>query len=120
MLFSFVFVYVLCLCLHACSFIQLFSVRICFQEYTEEFREIAGKSKKLAGGTIADGTITLINQRHVGDDLPVILFYFFIFISFIIIFSTLVVKLRRGRSPDTCRMTVCLINRTCEDTKKPN
>ena len=43
-----------------------------FQEYTEEFRDISGKStKKLTGGNIADGNITLINQRHVGDDLPV-------------------------------------------------
>ena len=44
-----------------------------FQEYQEEFRDISGKStKKLTGGSIADGNITLINQRHVGDDLPVI------------------------------------------------
>ena len=43
-----------------------------FQEYQEEFRDISGKStKKLTGGSIADGNITLINQRHVGDDLPV-------------------------------------------------
>merc|ERR1712045_452177 len=42
-----------------------------FEEYTEEFRDISGKStKKLTGGPIADGNITLINQRHVGDDLP--------------------------------------------------
>jgi len=41
-----------------------------FEEYTEEFRDIAGKSKKMTGGSIADGNITLINQRHVGDDLP--------------------------------------------------
>merc|ERR1712156_785642 len=42
-----------------------------FEEYTEEFRDISGKStKKLTGGNIADGNITLINQRHVGDDLP--------------------------------------------------
>jgi len=42
-----------------------------FEEYTEEFRDISGKStKKLTGGSIADGNITLINQRHVGDDLP--------------------------------------------------
>ena len=46
-----------------------------FQEYQEEFRDISGKStKKLTGGSIADGNITLINQRHVGDDLPVWLF----------------------------------------------
>ena len=25
----------------------------------------------MTGGSIADGNITLINQRHVGDDLPV-------------------------------------------------
>jgi hypothetical protein len=50
------------------------------QDYTEEFREIAGKGKKLAGGTIADGTITLINQRHVGDDLPVMNIFFVTFL----------------------------------------
>ena len=39
------------------------------QEYSEEFRDIAAaKSKK---GLIADGNITLINQRTVSDDLPV-------------------------------------------------
>ena len=41
------------------------------QEYTEEFREIAPRSKKNLGGTVADGNITLINQRSVCDDLPV-------------------------------------------------
>jgi len=42
-----------------------------FEEYTEELRDIVGKSKKSAsGGGVADGNITLINQRHVGDDLP--------------------------------------------------
>jgi len=42
------------------------------QEYTEEFRDISGKSsKKMTGGSVAEGNITLINQRHVGDDLPV-------------------------------------------------
>ena len=40
------------------------------QEYTEEFREIAPRSKKNLGG-VADGNITLINQRSVCDDLPV-------------------------------------------------
>ena len=48
-----------------------FCLHLFLQEYTEEFREIAGKGKKIASGTIADGSITLINQRHVGDDLPV-------------------------------------------------
>jgi len=41
-----------------------------FEEYTEEFREIAPRSKKNLGGTVADGNITLINQRSVCDDLP--------------------------------------------------
>lgn len=41
-----------------------------FEEYTEELRDIVGKSKKSASGGVADGNITLINQRHVGDDLP--------------------------------------------------
>jgi len=40
-----------------------------FEEYTEEFREIAPRSKKNLGG-VADGNITLINQRQVCDDLP--------------------------------------------------
>ena len=31
----------------------------------------------MTGGSIADGNITLINQRHVGDDLPVNFFYVF-------------------------------------------
>jgi len=39
-----------------------------FEEYTEEFREIAPRSKK--NQTIPDGNITLINQRTVCDDLP--------------------------------------------------
>jgi len=39
-----------------------------FEEYTEEFREIAPRSKK--NQTIPDGNITLINQRSVCDDLP--------------------------------------------------
>jgi len=38
-----------------------------FEEYTEEFREIAKTSKK---NQIPDGNITLINQRTVCDDLP--------------------------------------------------
>ncbi|XP_037086793.1 LOW QUALITY PROTEIN: protein kinase C and casein kinase substrate in neurons protein 2-like [Pollicipes pollicipes] len=38
-----------------------------FEEYSEEFRDIAGRSRK---GLIADGNITLINQRTVSDDLP--------------------------------------------------
>ncbi len=42
------------------------------KEYREELREIAGKGAKAKGGAgVADGNITLINQRHVGDDLPV-------------------------------------------------
>merc|ERR1711962_1486797 len=41
-----------------------------FEEYTEEFREIAPRSKKNLGGTVADGNITMINQRSVCDDLP--------------------------------------------------
>lgn len=42
-----------------------------FEDYTEEFREIAGaKTKKGGGSGVADGNITLINQRSVGDDLP--------------------------------------------------
>jgi len=40
-----------------------------FEEYTEEFREIAPRNKKYQAG-VADGNITLINQRSVCDDLP--------------------------------------------------
>ncbi|TRY73360.1 hypothetical protein TCAL_06015 [Tigriopus californicus] len=40
-----------------------------FEEYMEEFRDIAKGTIHKKGG-IADGSITLINQRHVGDDLP--------------------------------------------------
>jgi len=39
-----------------------------FEDYTEEFRDIAPRSKKMAG--IPDGNITLINQRSVCDELP--------------------------------------------------
>ena len=60
----------------ACFLCFALFFHIPIQEYTEEFRDIAGKSKKL-GGPVTDQGITLINQRHVGDDLPVILFYFF-------------------------------------------
>lgn len=38
------------------------------QEYSEEFRDIGGRSRK---GLIADGNIALINQRTISDDLPV-------------------------------------------------
>jgi len=43
-----------------------------FEEYTEELRDITGgKGGKGSKATqIADGNITLINQRSVGDDLP--------------------------------------------------
>jgi len=39
-----------------------------FEEYTEEFRDIASRNKKSTN--IPDGNITLINQRSVCDDLP--------------------------------------------------
>ena len=45
------------------------------QDYTEEFRDIAkGKSKD----SIPAGSITLINQRPVGEDLTVM--YLFVFV----------------------------------------
>jgi len=40
-----------------------------FEDYTEEFRDIAAKAKK-SNTTALDGNITLINQRSVCDDLP--------------------------------------------------
>ncbi len=54
------------------------------QEYREEFREIAGKAVKTKGGGsgVAEANITLINQRHVGDDLPVIMRFFVYSFSF--------------------------------------
>ena len=66
-------------------FALFFHIPICIQEYTEEFRDIARKSKKL-GGPVTDQGITLINQRHVGDDLPVILFIFFIILILLFVF----------------------------------
>ena len=65
--------------LHAFYVLLIFYIFI--QEYTEEFRDIAGKSTKKLGGPVTDQGITLINQRHVGDDLPVILFYFFLYFN---------------------------------------
>merc|ERR1719418_374913 len=41
-----------------------------FEEYTEELRDITGGKGGKGKGQIADGNITLINQRSVGDDLP--------------------------------------------------
>ncbi|CAG0916462.1 unnamed protein product [Notodromas monacha] len=40
-----------------------------FEEYSEEFREIAKKNPK-TGGHIPDANITLLHQRSVGEDLP--------------------------------------------------
>ncbi len=51
--------------------LTFFVLTLLSQEYREEFREITGKgAKKTASGGVTEG-ITLINQRHVGDDLPV-------------------------------------------------
>ena len=54
------------------------------QEYTEEFREIAGgKSKsRQKDGNLTDGNITLVNQRSINDDLPVRVYSFKIRIEF--------------------------------------
>lgn len=54
------------------------------QDYTEEFREIAkgNKSKE----AIPVGSITLINQRPVGEDLHV-KFYFILFLKFVHFFK---------------------------------
>ena len=59
-------------CFVFCPFLPVFVAYPVWwvQEYTEEFREIAPRSKKNLGG-VADGNITLINQRSVCDDLPV-------------------------------------------------
>ena len=69
----------------ACFLCFALFFHIFIQEYTEEFRDIAGKSKKL-GGPVTDQGITLINQRHVGDDLPVILFTFFFILILLFVF----------------------------------
>lgn len=44
---------------------------MCVQEYSEEFRDISSKGKR--SGHIPEGAITLLNQRTVGDDLPVMI-----------------------------------------------
>ena len=44
-----------------------------FQEYSEEFRDIGGVKGK-GKAQLPEGAITLINQRIVTDDLPVIPF----------------------------------------------
>ncbi|XP_023229356.1 protein kinase C and casein kinase substrate in neurons protein 2-like isoform X2 [Centruroides sculpturatus] len=38
-----------------------------FEDYSEEFREIAGKTKK---GSFPESGITLVNQQRIGDDQP--------------------------------------------------
>ena len=44
------------------------------QEYTEEFRDIAAGKVKKGPSVVGDqGNITLLHQRPVGDDLPVII-----------------------------------------------
>lgn len=45
---------------------------MCVQDYSEEFRDISSKGKR--SGHIPEGAITLLNQRTVGDDLPVMIF----------------------------------------------
>lgn len=45
---------------------------MCVQEYSEEFRDISSKGKR--SGQIPEGAITLLNQRTVSDDLPVMQF----------------------------------------------
>ena len=65
-----------------------------FQEYTEEFREIAPRNKKYQAG-VADGNITLINQRSVCDDLPVRLDLFLILLFYVLyLFPTLICPLK--------------------------
>lgn len=46
-------------------------MHVCVQEYSEEFRDISNKGKR--SGHIPEGAITLLNQRTVGDDLPVMI-----------------------------------------------
>ena len=62
---------ILMIFLYFCDFLLPDSpLLFCFvslQEYTEEFREISTRKRN----QIPDGNITLINQRTVGDDLPV-------------------------------------------------
>lgn len=50
------------------------------QDYTEEFRDIAKGTKSKEA--IPAGSITLINQRPVGEDLHVKFYFFFNFIHF--------------------------------------
>ena len=54
------------------------------QEYTEEFRDIAAGKVKKGPSVVGDqGNITLLHQRPVGDDLPVImLIYYFLLLCY--------------------------------------
>lgn len=48
-----------------------------WQEYSEEFRDIAGRGRKNVSSHIPEGAITLLNQRPVSDDiLPTPVIYF--------------------------------------------
>lgn len=49
-------------------------LNVIIQDYTEEFREITKGSKSKEA--LPAGSITLINQRPVGEDLHVIFFIF--------------------------------------------
>lgn len=60
-------------CLFFSIFIHFFwpCACVCVQDYSEEFRDISSKGKR--SGHIPEGAITLLNQRTVGDDLPVMM-----------------------------------------------
>ena len=54
------------------------------QEYTEEFRDIAAGKVKKGPSVVGDqGNITLLHQRPVGDDLPVIMTFLFVLPHFV-------------------------------------
>lgn len=62
------------LCVFVCACMTLACVCVCAcggQEYSEEFRDISSKGRRLGGSHIPEGSITLLNQRTVGEDLPV-------------------------------------------------
>ena len=64
---------------------------VCVQDYSEEFRDISSKGKR--SGHIPEGAITLLNQRTVGDDLPVMILSTFILHSHTLTHSPIMIPL---------------------------
>ena len=79
------------------------STTIQIQEYTEEFREIAGGKAKSRqkDGNIADGNITLVNQRSINNDLPVRVYSFYIRFKFNLLYKRFC-SVKSGALPFRC------------------